>query len=163
MHRWFNREPHPPSPQRVGSEGGSTNERYVAVSHGHSKEAVGAGRLSMTRGGGGGRNCMACKGSGFALASRRGAMRYEPSKQAPIGQAQRPQRLDRRPDPQVAGGSAQGLHQPCRARPADRPLVDSESLGHQSTDEMLHSEPEPNLAGSWAFNLAMRVLAEIVY
>ena len=40
-----------------------------------------------------------------------------------VGQAQRPQRRDRRPDRQVASCTAQRLHQPCHARPADRSLV----------------------------------------
>ena len=41
----------------------SGHERYPADSHGHFEEAVALGTRLLTWGGGGGRNCMACKGS----------------------------------------------------------------------------------------------------
>jgi hypothetical protein len=41
----------------------SGHQRYPADTHGHSKAAVGLGANSLTCGGGGARNCMACKGS----------------------------------------------------------------------------------------------------
>jgi hypothetical protein len=41
----------------------SGHERYRADSHGHSERADGLGSTALTWGGGGGRNCMACKGS----------------------------------------------------------------------------------------------------
>src|SRR5688500_10489690 len=47
----------------------SGHERYVAVNHGHFDRTGGLGALSLTWGGGGGRNCMACKGSGVQIPS----------------------------------------------------------------------------------------------
>jgi hypothetical protein len=51
----------PPCHPRAISSG---HQRYPAESHGQSEEAVGLGRPFPTWGGGGARNCMACKGSG---------------------------------------------------------------------------------------------------
>ena len=48
---------------------GSTNERYPADNHGHSEKAGGLGAPPLTLSGGGGRNCMACKGSGVQIPS----------------------------------------------------------------------------------------------
>jgi hypothetical protein len=41
----------------------SGHERYAAVSHGHSRRPLRWAPASLTWGGGGGRSCMACKGS----------------------------------------------------------------------------------------------------
>jgi hypothetical protein len=41
----------------------SGHQRYPADNHGHSEKAGGLGAPPLTWSGGGGRNCMACKGS----------------------------------------------------------------------------------------------------
>ena len=58
-----------------------------------------------------------------------------------VGQAQRPQRRDRRPDRQVAACSARRLYRPCRARPADRSLVAEDRSAAGVRDR---TEPEPD-------------------
>jgi hypothetical protein len=60
------RRSHRPCHPRATSSG---HERYAAVNHGHSKQAVGLGSGALTWGRGGGRNCMACKGSGVQIPS----------------------------------------------------------------------------------------------
>ena len=69
--RWEHRRSRRPCHPRAISSG---HERYVADSHGHSEEAVGLGAGSLTWGGGGGRNCMACKGSRLTTIPGRSAL-----------------------------------------------------------------------------------------
>jgi hypothetical protein len=98
QHRRSRRPCHP----RAISSG---HERYPADNHGHSEKTVGLGARALTCGGGGGRNCMACKGSGVQIPSA------PPQVRGPI----RPQPPPDRP-PQAAD-----WQQPPSSRPIRRP------------------------------------------
>jgi hypothetical protein len=102
--QWNDRRSRRPCHPRAISSG---HERYPAVSHGQFEEAGGLGAPPLTWGGGGGRNCMACKGSGVQIPSAppqvRGPFRPERSRIPALAQQIRSNRAHVRPRPAENG------------------------------------------------------------
>jgi hypothetical protein len=112
----------------------SGHQRYPADTHGHSKAAVGLGANSLTCGGGGARNCMACKGSTLGSTLPCPAGRSVPGRGGPERR--------RRPRPDGTGPG------PCWVRGALGPQ------GHERSPAVTSGEENPQLGRPPAQQLA---------